>query len=380
MMRIAVKPELLRWARVRAGHSVGALRGRFPKVEAWERNKETPTLKQLEAFAKANFVPVGYLFLPEPPVERIPIPDLRTVGGRGVTGPGANLLDTLYLCQRRQAWYRDFAISDGEDPKAFVRSETVASPVKETAARIRHMLRLDLEERRKCPTWTDALRQFIQQAEELGVLVMVSGVVGSNNRRKLDPRDFRGFALADEFAPLVFVNGADTKAAQMFTLAHELAHLWLGESALSDATPTATPQANVEHWCNAVAAELLVPLDALRSSPATADPLAAVPELTRQFKVSPLVILRRLLDAGRLSHRAFQHAYGQELERLAKRPKSAGGDFYLTQEARSSRRFVRALVASTLEGRTLFREAFQLLGVRKEKTLFELGRNLGIAV
>lgn len=377
MNRVAVKPELLRWARERAGRGIEDLRGRFPKLERWEREEARPTLKQLESFAKATFVPVGYLLLSEPPVERIPIPDLRTIGNLRIDHPSPDLLDTIYLCQRRQAWYREFARSVGEEPRRFVGSVRLDSPIEPTAEEMRRALGFDLDARRECPTWTEALRNFIEQADALGALVMVSGVVLNNNRRKLDPDEFRGFALADDLAPLVFLNGADTKAAQMFTLAHELAHLWLGESALSDVSPASLPSNEVERWCDRVAAELLVPLGALRAELRRGDPLSEVSRLARRFKVSTLVILRRILDARRVSREDFQRAYDEELARLRARPKSSGGDFYLTQAVRVSRRFARALIASTLEGQTLYRDAFRMLGVAKETTFRELGRSLG---
>ena len=237
MNRVEVKPELLRWARERAGFSIGALEGRFPKIKDWERGGVHPTFKQLERFAKATFTPIGFLFLQEPPVEKIPIPDFRTVGNMGLEYPSPDLLDTIYLCQQRQDWYRDFALSTGEEPLEFVGSAHLGDDIITTAARIRHDLGFDIEKRHRMSTWTDALRRFIRQADELGILVMVSGVVGSNNQRKLDPEEFRGFALVDPMAPLVFINGADTKAAQMFTLAHELVHIWLGESVFPTCRP-----------------------------------------------------------------------------------------------------------------------------------------------
>ena len=172
------------------------------------------------------------------------------------------------------------------------------------------------------------------------MLVMVSGVVGSNTRRTLDPDEFRGFALADKLAPLVFINGADTKAAQMFTLAHELAHLWLGESALSNVGADSSPVHNVETWCNGVAAELLVPLPELRRELGHGDPLESVAALARTFKVSTLVILHRILDAGRISRERFQRAYAAEVVRLTEHTR--WGRRLLFDAARGlSRRFAR---------------------------------------
>jgi Zn-dependent peptidase ImmA (M78 family) len=380
IMRVEVKPELLRWARERSMIEPEALAERFPRLDAWERGDVRPTLKQLEDFASATHAPIGYFFLPTPPVERIPIPDFRTIAGRDVARPTPDLLDTIHLCQQRQEWYREFARSIGERPLAIVGSVNVTTDIRRAAAQIRNTIGFDLEERRRIPTWTDALRRFIELADSAGVMVMVSGVVGSNNRRKLDPEEFRGFALADALAPLVFLNGSDSKAAQMFTLAHELAHIWLGESAVSDPQPSIVPNHRVERWCNEVAAEMLVPLQVFQQDyDRNADLRTEMDRLARRFKVSTLVILRRMRDAG-LSAAHFREAYAAEVERLHAMSTGSGGNFYLTLGARASKRFARALVVSTLEGRSSFTEAFRLLGFKKMATFRELGNTLGLVV
>ena len=383
MTRTAVRPELLRWARERAGIAdAEELLCRFPKLAEWESGETQPTLKQLEAFAQALHVPIGYLFLPEPPHEPLPIPDFRTHDGCGVRRASPDLLDMLYACQERQGWYRDFALTVRMPEAAFVGSASLDDRPQDVAARMAETLGFDVAHRAACHTWEAALRLFIAQADAAGVLVMVSGVVLSNNRRTLDPEEFRGFALADRRAPLVFINGTDTKSGQMFTLAHELAHLWLGSSAVSDAS--AAPlngYRREEVWCNAVAAELLVPLAALRPMLQPGEPLDEVMQrLARQFKVSTLVILRRLLDAGALDRPAFDRAWADERARLRDlaRAGAGGGDFYRTTLSRVSRRFARALVESTLEGQTLYRDAFRMLGVKKTETFNNIGREVGV--
>ena len=381
MLYVDVKPEMLRWARARAGLDAAALAKRFPRLPAWENGEARPTLRQLEDFARATHTGVGYLFLPVPPVERVPIPDFRTVGNIRIDRPSPDLLDTLYLCQQRQEWYRDYARSQGEKSLDFVGIASVQDDEIATAASIRTALGLDQRDRRSIPTSDEALHYFIEQADALGVLVMVNGVVGNNNHRKLDPEEFRGFALADHLAPLVFINGADSKAAQTFTLAHELAHIWLGQSALSDAGLLSTPSLQVERWCNRVAAELLVPRAVLEAEyQPQAEIRREAERLARRFKVSQLVILRRIYDIGGINQDELWRTYERVLEQLQEITvkQAGGGNFYRTQAARVSKRFARALITSTLEGHTLHRDAFRLLGFSKLETFRQLGVSLGV--
>ncbi|NOZ71420.1 MAG: ImmA/IrrE family metallo-endopeptidase [Chloroflexi bacterium] len=381
IVRVPVDPHMLRWARQRAGQDVASLEKAFPKIEAWERGDVQPTLKQLERFARKTRVPLGFLFLDSPPDEPLPISDFRTMA-QASHRPSPNLLDTIYICQQRQEWYRGYLQTLGEGPLPFVGTSSLGDDPIKVATDIRSHLHFNLEERKTIPTWTDALRRFIEQAETAGILVMSSSIVGSNTHRKLDTEEFRGFTLVDDMAPVVFINTADSKSAQMFTLAHELAHIWLGESGVSNARITFFPDEGVERWCNQVAAELLVPLKAfLQAYRPKANLYPELNRLARYFKVSTLVILRRVYEIGALSRGEFWQAYEDELARLQQFERSGkgGGDFYRTLNTRVSKSFAQALVVSTLEGQTLFRDAFQMLGIRKQETFRKFARALGVA-
>lgn len=369
-LRVPVKPNLLVWARERAGVEVSELERRFPKYPEWERGRSHPTLRQLEKLAKITHAPIGAFFLSQPPEESLSVPDLRTVGNKRIVHPSTNLRDTIYMCQQRQEWFREHAQIEGIDPVPFIGSVTLASEVESTAANIRATLVFDLQERKKMPTWAEALRRFREQADKAGVLVMTSSIVGTSHSRKLDPEEFRGFALVDRYAPLVFINGADTKAAQMFTLAHELAHIWLGKSGISNVGLISSPQHVVEKWCNKVAAEILVPLGSLRAEFQEDNDLTyELTRLARIFKVSTLVILRRIFDAGYLKQKELSEAYNAELKRIQAAPSSRGGSFHPMLKTRVGLRFGSALVSSTLSGQTSFTEAFRFLGIKKASTL-----------
>jgi Zn-dependent peptidase ImmA (M78 family) len=297
-----------------------------------------------------------------------------------VAAPSANLLDSIFQCQQRQEWYREFAQLNGEGVVEVVGSLSLNTPMVEAAGTIRAAL--EFEPARRGASFIEAFRLLSERAEAIGILVMVSGVVGSDTHRTLDPQEFRGFALVDDVAPTIFVNGADTRAAQIFTLVHELVHVWLGVSALSDADLGGRSSVDVERWCNRVAGEVLVPAAALQSDlDGGRDLPADLDLLARKYKASTLVVLRRAYDLGHLSWERYRSIYRAELDRvleLAGQRVSSGGDFYNTLPVRVSKRFARAVVTSTLEGQTLYSEAFQVLGFRRQATFDELASRLGV--
>ncbi len=381
--RVAVAPDLLHWAVERAGWDAETARRRAPKFDEWLSGRQ-PTLKQLEKFASDTHTPLGLLFLPEPPDEHVPIPDMRTIGNTGAARPSVNMLDTIYLCQDRQEWYRGHVLAHGVAPLDFAGSATTGDRPVRVADRIRTLLNFDVADRAVFSNWEDARRRLIDRIENLGVLVMISGIVGANTHRVLRPEEFRGFALVDPVAPLIFINGTDTKAAQIFTMIHELAHIWLGESALSDAVINAQQGQDAELWCNEVAAEVLVPNAALRSDyqgPPTAEELD---RLAGRYRVSTLVVLKQLRTAGLMTWETFEQRYDEELARVrvllaARQGDSGGGNYYYTQPLRLSRQFARAVIASAFEGATGYRDAYRLLGTKKHETFQGLAAELGVA-
>lgn len=388
VVRVEVAGSLLTWARQRSGIPDQDLARRFPQLREWESGAVAPTVRQLEKFAQATHTPVDYLRLPAIPEISVPLPDLRTrsEGSEDGAPPSANLLDTIAEAQQRQEWYRAYAKAAGEDPVVVAGSLRAGDPVAEAAAIMRTQLEFGLHQRGA--SREESLRRLAAQAEELGILVMISGVVGSNTHRVLDPAEFLGFALADSSAPTVFVNGRCPKPAQIFTLAHELAHIWLGQSALDNPAPggtrTAVRYVGAERWCSEVAAEMLVPIAAIRRDyDASASLTKELDRLARKYRVSTLVVLRRLRDARYVPFEAFWDLYDREVVRArdlaAARPARSGGNFYNTQPARTSKRFARAIIASTLEGQTRHAEAFRLLGFKQASTLNELARHLGVA-
>ena len=240
-------------------------------------------------------------------------------------------------------------------------------------------------------TWSDALRFLQNRLDANGVLVCFNGVVGNNTRRKLNPNEFQGFALADEYAPLVFVNGADFKAAQIFTLAHELAHLFIAQSGVSTFQELLPDSHDTEQFCDKVAAEFLVPEDELRAFWSSAGTNNSYQAIATKFKVSSMVAARRALDLNLINTDTFFNFFKQSAFKQSAFKQSAnewlinqsseteGGHSWNTQKWRIGPRFAGAIVRSVREGRLLYREAYDLTGLKGE-TFENIPEKLGVPI
>lgn len=361
MGTVAVSRDILLWALDRSGRTVDDVLNAFPRLRDWLAGEAQPTLPQLEKFAKTTSTPLGFLFLAKPPEERMPIPHYRTENGDFPHKPSSELLDTIRAMQLRQAWMRDeVMVYQGQVPLPFVGSAHVGEEAEAVAEKMRKALRFDSHWAEQEKTWTDAVTRLREAIEDARILVAANGIVGNNTHRKLDPGEFRGFVLVDPYAPLVFVNNADGKAAQMFTLAHELAHVFFGSSAAFDLRQLLPSRDKTEQACDQVAAEFLVPARHLREAWAAArddaDPFQA---LAVRFKVSEIVTARRALDLRLIDRERFIRRY-EDYRESERRKVQGGGDFHRNQIPRIGVRFGAAVVRAAREGRLGYSEAYRL--------------------
>lgn len=379
-IHVDVAPAVLSWALDVTGADQEGLHRRF-KVDKWLNVEARPTLKQLQDFARAAGVPFGYLLLPLPPAWSLPVPDFRE-GFESTPTPSANLVAVLGQSQRRQDWYRDYALGLGAERLEFVGSAASLEPIG-AAERIRGALGFEVSARRG--TWADTRKALLRSFEALGGLTVATSMVDNNTRRSLDENEFRGFALVDDIAPLVFVNTHQTLNGQIFTLAHEFAHVWRGASGIGNEDPRAEGQSEIERWCNAVASEVLVPradLESRHAAVASMPLTEALDALAHDFRCGTLVVLQALHRTGVRRIDNYANAYDQEVARLrslSTAGQGGGGDHYNNQPFRVGERLSRALIADALEGRTSIDEAMRLMSMKSLSTFDEYARRLGAA-
>lgn len=380
-VRVEVSPDVLGWALDRA-HDPEAVTDAMPQVLRWIAGDSQPTVKQLATFASRTGTPFGYLFLPRPPDLELPVPDFREgFAGETLGDPSADLLAVVHQSIRRQDWYRDYAIDNGLAEVEVVGSAEDKPPA-ETAAEMRAALGYEVSQRRG--SWSDQRKHLLRAFEDLGGLTVATSMVGNNTHRMLDPNEFRGFSLVDRLAPLVFVNTRQTLNGQIFTLAHEFAHVWRGVGGVSLEDLRWRPQNRVERWCNDVASEFLVPADDLRNRYAAVQHLTLVDQLeqlARTYRCGTLVVLQAVNRTGLRTFDDYGATYDDEVARLkalaVDRDEGGSGQFLYNQPYRIGERLSRALINDALGGRTTLSEAVRLMSLKSLTNFDNYARYLG---
>ncbi len=359
---INVNSNMIAWAISRAGYELQVFTEKFPKVQQWLEGERKPTVKQLEDFSKKVHLPFGYLFLPEPPKEKLPIPFFRTNNSQA-TSVSLNVYDTILLMQQRQDWLKDYLTEKEFDKLPFVGKFLNQNNVQQIVADIRNTLGLQENWASDFKTWQEAQDHLIKHVEDKGIITVFNGVVENNTSRPIPVDECRGFVLVDEIAPFMFINNADYKSAQMFTIVHELAHIWTGHSAGFDFRKLQPADDPIEILCDKVAAEFLVPENTFNQVWLENQ---SIKYASRFFKVSEIVIARRALDTGKISKKKFFEFYEEYSNRefIKKESQGDGGNFYATTRKRLSITFASHVNNAVKSGKLLHRDAYKLTSLK----------------
>jgi Zn-dependent peptidase ImmA (M78 family) len=335
--------------------------------ELWKSGEKEPTFNQLEKFSAATHIPMGYFFLNSPPTEKIKILEYRTVDSIAVQNPSRDLIDTVRQMENVQEWMREYVINTQGEKVSFVGSLNSKDDLVKIVSAIRKVLSLPVTWYENSQNVDYSFKILRTAMSSIGIVIMLNGIVGANTHRKLNIEEFRAFTLIDDFSPLIFINSADSKGGLLFSLLHEFVHIGIGASSFFNAGPTDANFINSnEVICNAVAAEIIVPLQVFRQkwSNESGDVNKKIVMLASYFKCSQTVIARRALDSKLISNNEYTMIVSQA-KQLYENKHSNGGDFYKTNAIRIDHRFLLALDSSLREGRTLFSDAFHLTNTNR---------------
>lgn len=368
-----ITPSVLEWAIKRAGVSAESI---HKKAEQWVSGKARPTFKQAVDIAKTLQIPFGYLWLKEPPKEQEIIPDLRTIGNGGLAQIPLELKTVVNDVKQKQEWFKEYAKANGilkcEAIGRFKGSDDTQEIADDVTARleIQDLVGSGCDKDRM-------LKNLIEKIEKLGILVMRNSILRGNTKKKLNLDTFRGFAIFDEFAPLIFINTNDSKAGQIFTLMHEVAHLWIGQSGISDLDIRENNK--IELACNEIAAKILMPKTKIQKAFREFDDDRRLERIADRFSVSTLAVLNRLRSLNLLAPRRYQELYDTELEKFSRIPKtrpSGAPPPEVMVRVRNGYLFTFAVTSSVLSGDETYTNGASLLGFKNTDLINKVAKEI----
>lgn len=388
-VEVQVKPEILKWV-IEESEFSNVPTQTIKLLHSWLAGEKTPTFHQVEDVSKKTHIPFGYFFLNTPPEKECEIVEYRTIDSVSIANPSRELIDTVYLMTDVQEWMEENNRREGNDPYGYVgKYHGILSSAEEIVDDIRNTLNIKVNWYSEIKNSSESFRYLRSHISDIGILVMTNGVVGNNTHRKLNIDEFRAFTLINKYAPLIFINTCDTDNGKVFSLLHELAHIWIGEDSLYNEPYGSFHKVSpVETFCNAIAAEFLVPNRLFINEwekLSLESPESTVDELAKVFHCSRYVIARRAKDKRKISQKEYSNIIdilNKQLHTLLNTAKKgSGGDYYKGLQSKWDHNFIQAINASAKRGITNYTDVYRLTktnGKTFEKLVSEIGGKNGL--
>lgn len=387
-----INPSMLTWAREAAGLSVAEAADRVglttsaratgeEKLQALEAGKTSPTRNQLLKISSVYHRPLSTFYLQAPPRTADRGEDFRTLDAPVERHDAANLDALVRDIRARQATISELLSEDeGAEPLDFVGSLSIDTPVPDAVQIVKG--RLDITDdralRKGSNTPKDLFDEIRRRVEALGVFVILVGNLGTHHTA-ISERVFRGFAVADSYAPMIVVNDGDARAAWAFTLLHELVHILIGSTGISGAPSTVsdgTSKTRIERFCNDVAGRVLLPDSAMTGiapMTETSTALEVTAALADVWKVSEGMVAYRLWRTARLDSTTYQSVYAaygnrwrefRDNEKAKARNSDGGPSYYVVRRHRVGDAMLQFVGRSLRSEAITHSKAAKLLGVR----------------
>lgn len=371
--RIKVEQKIFEWATQQTDKSFDDIDNKFPKFEEWVTGEIQPTLNQLIEFSSFTKIPFGYLVLKDPPTETLPLLEFRTVDTEEILNPSRELLDTIKDMEKKQEWMREYLIDEGYSKNDIVKSIHFSNElkIKNTSNYIKEKIGITDDWYKNSNTRNDSFNYLKQVLSDNGILVMQNGTALGNTHRPLNINEFRAFALVDDYAPLIFINTQDTQNGKVFSILHELTHIFLGVDSLynKDFYKRNKYANKLEVLCNAVAAEIAVPIEEFQlewKNVRTEDIYQKVSIISDKFKISSIVIARKALDTELIAKEIY-YQIAKKVQEDANKINStkSGGNAIHTAQSRLDKKFVYALSNSLDRGYAVYTDIYKLTGLSR---------------
>ncbi|OYX24158.1 MAG: hypothetical protein B7Z06_09255 [Flavobacteriales bacterium 32-35-8] len=353
-----ITPNVLKWAResARMTEETAAAKVSVPieKLKQWEEGTNQPTIRQAQTLAKAYKRPFALFFLPEIPRDFQPLQDFRKSGSKTLTTSSIFIIREI---QQKQAWISDVYSENQEEKLPFIGRYSIKDNPQVVAKDILETLKINPSLYKT----ENPIKEWIDAAEKNGVFVSRTSFIHS--RLKLDSEELQGFAIADHRAPFVFINSDDWNAPQLFTLVHELAHIWIAETGISNEVEPNLKHKDkfhpIELFCNEVAANALMPKETVFSFDISSFQNSKdIFKIAKQLGVSSFALLVRALNLNIISTPTYQKLkkqadidYAQYLkkeeekkEKQKEKDKPGGPNYFLLQLNRNSRLFTQTVL------------------------------------